>query len=97
MRPVVVIAIGALILAACNPAIARRRGQVVSVRSDKPETEVCIANAVDAGSTYGDKTPSDRECLRGILDGQMPELGDCVTLQVQGEGSELRVTSADDC
>ena len=60
-------------------------------------TEICIKNASDAGSTYGDKSVADKECLSGIVVGRPPATGDCVRLQMQGEGSELKVTGADDC
>ena len=88
---------GVVLLTACNPAIARVRGEVVTVNSNGDETEICIKNASDAGSTYGDKSVADKECLSGIVSGRLPAPGDCVQLQVQGEGSELKVSGTNDC
>lgn len=94
------LAVTALALTSCDPAIARRKGVVAVVRpvDDSPgEVEVCLLNTVDAGSTYGDKSPSRGECLAGVPDGSIPKPRDCVVLQIQGESSMLWIEPADGC
>ena len=88
-------------IAGClNPAIYRARGTVASVRAvDGERVEVCLEGAVKAaGSTYG-KSPSDgRICMDGIAEPPaLPNIGDCVVLQHQGEGSVMKIEQADEC
>jgi len=84
-------------LAAGNPAIARIRGEVVSVDQVDERIEVCVVNPVDAGSTYGDREFDSTECWSGDVSDGLPNLGDCVVLQTQGESSVLKVTPARAC
>jgi hypothetical protein len=85
-------------LAQGDPAIARRRGEVTSIKTvDGASTEVCIRNTTDAGSTYGDPKDRPLECLEGLLEGITPTVGSCVVLQVEGEASYLRAARADRC
>lgn len=94
---VVWLAGGAGCVGACNPAIARVRGEVVTVEPVDEEIEICLAGPTDAGSTYGDGTFDDPECWSGLVDNELPSVGDCVTLQIQGESSMLEVEPASDC
>jgi len=87
----------AVYVGACNPAIARVRGQVVAVEPVDDEIEICVSGPTDAGSTYGDDTFDDPECWSGVVDDELPSVGDCVTLQVQGESSRLEVEPASGC
>lgn len=83
-----------------NPAIYRAKGTVVSVEpTTGREVKVCLERAIKAaGSTYG-KPPADgRICLDGIADSPaLPVVGECVILQVQGEGSALRIEPGTAC
>ena len=88
----------AVLLCSCNPAIARSKGVVTSVRKNADQTtEVCLRNTMDAGSTYGNKQDRDASCWDGVLEGVKPTIGACVVLQAQGESSVLRVESAKGC
>jgi hypothetical protein len=81
-----------------NPAIARMKGAVITVGPVEDETRICLSDPVDAGTTYGDRKYSDRECWSGILEGDpAPQVGDCVVLGVQGESSVLSVERAHGC
>jgi hypothetical protein len=80
-----------------QPAIARSRGRVTEVHWTSKLTKICISGVSDAGSTYGDKSPSERECWDGITEGSLPRRGDCVVLESQAEGSELKVQRASGC
>ncbi len=94
------LAASVMTLPSCDPGIARRKGVVAEVRTvdDSPgELEVCLSSTVDAGSSYGDKSPSSGECLAGIPEGSVPEPGDCIVLQIQGESSMLGIEPADGC
>jgi len=87
-------------LPSCDPAIARRKGVVrVARTADDPAdgVKVCIVNTVDAGSSYGDTSPEEAECLQGLPEGTLPEPGDCIILQIQGEGSALKIDPAEGC
>lgn len=55
-----------------NPAIVRMRGLVSSVRPRDDEVEICIANPVDAGTTYGDREFDSLECWRGLVEDPRP-------------------------
>ena len=77
------IAAAVLIITACEPSISRSTGTVVSIENHSDhEVTVCLS---------GD------DCSSGILDGFIPKVGDCVTLQTQGESSMLKITSARGC
>jgi hypothetical protein len=77
------VAASVLIIPACDPAIYRSTGTVVSIENhSEDEVTVCLT---------GD------DCSSGILDGDMPKVGDCVTLQTQGESAMLKITSARGC
>ena len=90
--------LAAVLLTSCNPAIARAQGVVTSIRQlDEQTTEVCLRDAKDAGSTYGDKRDRDSLCWSGVLEGSEPTIGSCVALQAQGESSVLGVEPADGC
>lgn len=91
--------IAAVVLCSCNPAIARAKGVVTSVRKSSRDqiTEVCLRDTTDAGSTYGDKRDRDSICWDGFVEGIEPTIGACVVLQSQGESSVLRVESAEGC
>ena len=80
-----------------NPAIARMRGLVSSVQPRDDEVEICIANPVDAGTTYGDSEFDSLECWRGFVEDPRPAVGDCVVVQSQGHVSELIVESSTGC
>ena len=80
-----------------NPAIARIRGQVTAVNAANESTEICLSGVSDAGSTYGNKSPRERECWDGIAVGTEPRIGQCVVLEIQGEGAELKVARASGC
>lgn len=80
-----------------NPAIVRMRGQVRSVRRIEDETEICLDHPVDSGSSYDIGKLEDPECWRGIVEGRLPASRDCVTLQIQDEGSNLDVNEATSC
>jgi hypothetical protein len=83
-----------------NPAIYRARGTVVSVRAvDSKSAEVCLERAVKAaGSTYGTSPSNGRICMDGIAEPPaLPNIGDCVVLQQQGEGSVMKIEPADEC
>jgi hypothetical protein len=84
-------------LTACNPAISKVRGEVVSVTERGDEMEVCVSAPKDVGSTYDRKEPTDPECESGVIEGDRPRVGDCVILRLQGESPELRVTAASGC
>jgi hypothetical protein len=94
----VVVASVGLYQCATNPAIARMRGVVTSV-TEVPDrqVEVCIRDATDAGSTYGDRNDRDSLCWDGFLEGMRPKVGDCVVLQAQGESATLKVEAATGC
>ena len=90
--------LAAVVLCSCNPAIARAKGVVTSVRKSRDRTtEVCLRDTTDAGSTYGDKRDRDSICWDGFVEGIEPTIGACVVLQSQGESSVLRVESAEGC
>ena len=87
-----------VLLCSCNPAIARSKGVVTSVRKKTEQTaEVCLRDTTDAGSTYGSNRDRDSICWDGVLEGVEPTIGACVVLQAQGESSVLRVESAEGC
>lgn len=94
------LAVSVMTLTSCDSGIVRRKGVVAEVRTvdgAPEEVEVCLSSTVDAGSSYGDKSPSSGECLAGIPEGSVPEPGDCIVLQIQGESSMLGITPADGC
>lgn len=80
-----------------NPAIARMKGEVVSVEPVEDHTEICLAHPVDAGSTYGDRSYAELECRNGIIAGVAPEVGECVIIESQGESSVIEVESGRLC
>lgn len=92
---------GLLVLAGtgCNPSIARIRGEVVSVERTEETYTICLSNAVEAGSTYAkDRHLDDPECWWGSsVDGDLPSVGDCVRLTMQGESDELGVEAVTGC
>ena len=95
---VVLIGLMSVFALAQSPAIARIRGEVTSVRdAGDSTTEVCVKNATDAGSNYGDKRDRPSACWAGTLEGVRPTIGDCVVLQTEGETSYLRVETANGC
>jgi hypothetical protein len=83
-------------LASCDSAVARTKGVVSSVQPGA-ETQICLKNTVDAGSTYGDKSPRAEVCATGIVQGPVPQPGDCIILRTQGESSDLTVTPGKAC
>lgn len=70
----------AVYVGACNPAIARVRGQVLTIEPVDDEIEICVSGPTDADSTYGDDSFDDPECWSGVVDDVLPSVGDCVTL-----------------
>jgi hypothetical protein len=86
---------------ACNPAIYRAKGTVVSVGPHEDVTQVCLVRAIKAaGSTYGNPLKDGRICMNGFprpAGVELPKVGDCVILQNQGESSELKIEGATDC
>lgn len=86
---------------ACNPAIYRAKGSVrsSSVRAD--DAEICLVGAVKAkGSTYGEPPAGGQICMSGVPEPEaveIPNVGECVILQNQGEGSSLKIERATDC
>ena len=102
--PSATVALAALIVGgatACNPAIYRAMGTVVFVGPYEDATQVCLVRAVKAaGSTYGKPLKDGRICMNGFPQPtgvELPKVGDCVILQNQGEGSELKIERATDC
>jgi hypothetical protein len=98
------IAVAALIVGvatACNPAIYRAKGTVVSVGPHEDATQVCLVRAIKAaGSTYGKLLKDGRICMNGFpipAGVELPRVGDCVILQNQGESSELKIERATGC
>jgi hypothetical protein len=90
----IVVVACAVMTVGCNPGVSRTKGQVVTVRKVGDETEVCVSGARDAGSSYRTNTDRIRECQRGIIKGRQPKEGECVTLRLQGESSELHVSAS---
>jgi hypothetical protein len=86
---------------ACNPTIYRAKGTVVSVGRHEDATQVCLIRAIKAaGSTYGKPPKDGRICMNGFprLPGvELPRVGDCVILQNQAEGSDLKIERAAGC
>jgi hypothetical protein len=80
-----------------NPYIARMKGEVMKIEPVDDETQICLSNPVDAGSTYGDRKYSERECWSGVLEVPAPEVGDCVIVGVQAETSVMSVERAHRC
>jgi hypothetical protein len=79
-----------------NPAIARMKGEVISVEPVDDETEICLSEPMDAGSTHGDREYDNPECRRGLLESRVPSVADCVILKSQGHVSEIEVEAAED-
>ena len=88
-----------LFLFACiGSSIARERGTVVSIETPIGQgATLCLANTVDAGSTYGERKGHANVCWDGQLEGVVPRAGDCVVMQTEGETSYLRVETAQGC
>jgi hypothetical protein len=80
-----------------NPGIARMRGVVSSIGPHDDGVEICIADPVDAGTTYGDRQFSNPECWTGVVDEPRPADGDCVVVQSQGHVSELVIEDSQGC
>ncbi|MDQ1391870.1 MAG: hypothetical protein QOF30_847 [Acidimicrobiaceae bacterium] len=98
------VALAALIVTgatACNPAIYRAEGTVVSVGPHEDATQVCLVRAIKAaGSTYGKSPGNGRICMFGVPTPagiELPKVGDCVILENQGESSELKIERATNC
>jgi len=98
------VAVAALIVGgatACNPAIYRAMGTVVSVGPHEDVTQVCLVRAIKAaGSTYGKPPKDGRICMNGFpmtAGVELPRGGDCVILKNQGEGSDLKIERATGC
>jgi hypothetical protein len=90
--------VGIIAWSQSDSAIARRHGEVTSIKPEaNGRTEVCIKNATDAGSTYGNRDAEAAECWQGALEGVSASIGDCVVLQTEGETSYLRVETAEGC
>lgn len=85
----------AILIAGCDPSTHRVKGTVVSVRNNTDDATVCLASVRNAGSSYG--SVDKHECLSGIVVGYAPKRGDCVTAQIQGEGSDLTFHRATGC
>lgn len=94
----IIAAIAAYAFVQDGPSIARLRGQVSSIEpAADGRTDVCIRDTTDAGSSGGALEPKAMVCWDGELEGDRPEVGDCVILQTQGETDYLRVERADNC
>jgi hypothetical protein len=104
----VVVSVGLLVAAVSlyawaqsDLAIARIRGNVISVQDVHDDSiEVCVESVTDAGTNYGkhpDEAWKSPQCWAGTLDGITPVVGQCVVLQAVGESSELTVEPAVGC
>ncbi len=84
------------LLSACvGPSIARERGIVVSIDTPIGRTsKLCLANTVDAGSTYGDRKGHRNVCWDGQLEGIVPHIGDCVVMQAGLNGRWYSIGSS---
>lgn len=94
------IVVGAMALFAVSQgeSIARRRGEITSIRpAGDDRTKVCLRDTVDAGSTYGTREPQDSVCAAGQLEGIQASVGLCVVMQTEGETNHLRLEQAEGC
>jgi hypothetical protein len=98
--PFVLIGVALVSVSACSRYIARERGTVLSIETPDLRgkgSTLCLANTVDAGSTYGARKGHQKVCWSGNLEGIVPRVGDCVVMQVEAETSYLRVTGGEGC
>ena len=77
-----------------DPPIAPMKGEVVSVEPIDGRIEICLADPIDAGSTYGNRVGGEPECWSGILADPKPQAGECVIIESRGESAVIGVESA---